>query len=496
MTIPIYKYETEDGIAELVSSNASIAYTSSVHNVHINTNQLLQLKELLGSSTAQANPNQFDLYYLESILASLGWNANDDVFDKSEMWNARNTPVDKPFNFMHNEKDIIGHLTSSKVVDFNKNVISNNALAEQLPDQFDVVVGAVLYRTWSDKELQTRMNSIIEEIPTGKWCVSMECLFRNFDYAITDDSGTNKVLARNDQTSFLTKHLRMYGGTGEYGGYRIGRLLRNFTFSGKGLVDKPANPRSHITNFNESGETSSFVAAMATMEELNISNKEKVMSEVVYTKEQYEALKAELDQFKTASQQAAQKEVDTLKAQIAALTESSQALSSELEASKEVSSAKETKVVALETELAETKTKLAEAEKSIKDAEVAAITIARKALLLGRVDEEKAENLVQKFANASQEMFDALVDSLPVKAAETEAKCGDKKKDEAAKMDDEEEDKKDCKAEEIVTDLDDAKAEDKAEMASGGTQEEETLRSKASAWFSSNVLRSTHKKQE
>ena len=208
--------------------------------------------------------------------------------------------------------------------------------------------------------------------------------------------------------------------------------------------------------------------------------------EVVYTKEQYDALKAELDQFKAVSQKATEKEIDGLKAQINSLTKDVSDLSNELVASKEVSSAKESKVIALETELTETNAKLVVAEKSIKEGEVKAINAARKALLVERVDADKADNLIQKFANASQEMFDALVDSLPVKA-----KC-----DPAT---DDEEDKEDKKgkadADEVVTDLDDAKAEESAEMASGGTQEEETLRSKASAWFSSNVLRSTHNKQ-
>jgi hypothetical protein len=490
-TIPIFRYEELDGLAEQVKASAAIAYTSSVHGVHLNTNQELQLKEWLDSSTAMANPNQFDLFYLESILASLGWNQNDDVFDKAEMWAARNTPVDKPFNYMHNEKDIIGHLTSAKVVDAQGSVIDPNfPTISDLPNQFDIVVGAVLYRNWTDAELQTRMNDIINTIASR--CVSMECLFRNFDYAImyneVDGTVANKVLARSDQTSFLTKHLRVYGGTGSYDGHRIGRLLRNFTFSGKGLVDNPANPRSHITSFNDKSETSVFAGVLTTAEALQISKEEKRMAnvEVVYTKEQYDALKAELDQFKAVSQQAAQKEMDCLKAQITELSTTISSLSSELEASKEVSIAKETKVVALETELTETSAKLAVAEQSIKESEVKVVNAARRALLVERVDADKAENLIQKFANASQEMFDALVDSLPVKAA----KMSDEEKQ---KMMDDEEDKKDCKAEEVVTDLEDAKAEDDAEMASGGTQEEETLRSKASAWFSSNVLRSTHK---
>jgi chromosome segregation ATPase len=225
---------------------------------------------------------------------------------------------------------------------------------------------------------------------------------------------------------------------------------------------------------------------MTTAEALQISKEEKRMAnEVVYTKEQYDALKAELDQFKAVSQKATEKEIDGLKAQIAELSTTISSLSSELEASKEVSIAKETKVVALETELTETNAKLLTAEKSIKESEEKAVNAARRALLVERVDADKAENLIQKFANASQEMFDALVDSLPVKA-----KC-----DPATDDEEDPEDKKGKADEVVVTDLEDAKAEDSADMASGGTQEEETLRSKASAWFSSNVLRSTHNKQ-
>jgi hypothetical protein len=74
----------------------------------------------------------------------------------------------------------------------------------------------------------------------------MECLFAGFDYALISPDGNHKVIARSDDSSFLTKHLRAYGGTGEYEGYKIGRSLRDISFSGKGLVSKPANPRSVI----------------------------------------------------------------------------------------------------------------------------------------------------------------------------------------------------------------------------------------------------------
>ena len=66
---------------------------------------------------SSANPDQIDLFYIKSVLVSTGWNKNDDVFKNDATWAARNTPVDKQFNLMHNENTIIGHITDSYVVD-------------------------------------------------------------------------------------------------------------------------------------------------------------------------------------------------------------------------------------------------------------------------------------------------------------------------------------------------------------------------------------------
>ena len=72
----------------------------------------------------------------------------------------------------------------------------------------------------------------------------MEALFTDFDYAVVTPDGKHKTVARNEESAFLTKHLKSYGGTGQYEQYKVGRLLKNITFSGKGLVRRPANPES------------------------------------------------------------------------------------------------------------------------------------------------------------------------------------------------------------------------------------------------------------
>ena len=480
--IPIFKYEQDDGLADLVRSSASLTYASTIF-INVEEDQE-KLKKILEAS-AEANPDQFDLFYLESVLASVGWNSNDDVFDPMEIWNARNTPVDKPFNYMHDEKDIIGHLTSSKIVTHDGKVIASEG---ELPEQFDIVVGSVLYRTWSDSDLQLRMNKIIDEIKEDKWCVSMECLFRNFDYAIVTPDGENKIVARTDESSFLTKHLRVYGGTGEFEGNKLGRLLRGFTFSGKGLVDNPANSRSKITKFNDKSEVSSFAGVNSTVGELDKHKKEKSMtvSQEQYDalKAQNDALKADLEELKASKAANAQKELEDAKAEITTLEETVAKLQSDLEASKEVANAKDESIKSLETKIEEVQAELTEAKEKMAAQEKEVRQSARKNMLLEKVDSDRADALVEKFETASDEMFEALVESLPAKCMEDKK---EKEKEDDKKAKSESEDGEDVN-------LDDAKADD-ADMVSGDDTPPD-LRAAAASWFANSVLQHTAKQKE
>jgi len=237
-TIKIFDKEREDGLEEKVLASNSLAYLSQL----IVKDEPFNVSEYVKS--VAENKNQFDLYYLESVLVSTGWNKNDDVFLADSTWSARNTPEDKQFNFMHDEDQIIGHITGSYVVDKNGNKIEDTQ--ETPPEEFDIITRAVLYNSWTKEDNVERMKKLIAEIEEGKWFVSMECLFAGFDYALSGKDGATKIVAREEETSFLTKHLRAYGGTGEYEEYKVGRALRKISFSGKGLVSKPANPRSLI----------------------------------------------------------------------------------------------------------------------------------------------------------------------------------------------------------------------------------------------------------
>ena len=171
----IYKSEIKDGLQDVLLSNNTLAWCAVAEGYNPSTTH----KSSTIDKLIAENQDQLDLYYLQSILVSTGWNKNDDVFDPKELWLAKDTPEDKPFNFMHDEKDIIGHITGNTVVDFYGEKINRDA--EEIPDTFNILTTSVIYTEWSDQDQRNRMQKIVSEIEDGKWFVSMECLFAGFD---------------------------------------------------------------------------------------------------------------------------------------------------------------------------------------------------------------------------------------------------------------------------------------------------------------------------
>lgn len=257
--IPVYAQEMKDDLDQVIRSTARVAYASLVEATPAPENPLPKnLVTRLRSFAGAPDDRNFDLFHMKSVLATVGWNKNDDVFDKKEIWLARHTPEDKPFNIEHNQELIVGHITGSYAVDDEQKTIAEDSAIDALPQKFHVVNREVLYRCWENEDRQKEMDRIIVEISQGKWFVSMEALFQDFDYALVDNRGNARVVARNEETAFLTKHLRAYSGSGKYQDYKVGRVLKNFVFSGKGLVRKPANPESVIFG-GESERTTSYI---------------------------------------------------------------------------------------------------------------------------------------------------------------------------------------------------------------------------------------------
>lgn len=196
---------------------------------------------------------QMDLLYVRSCLVSagtsVGVNDNDDIFTRQEVWASRHTPVLKPFNWQHQDKDILGVMYTVQACDLEGNVLDIND--DTPPDcDFDLWVEAAIFRLIHE----SRANEIKARSAQGTLYVSMEAWFDDYSYGLCskEDGHLNKVLARNENTSFLDRHLRAGGGVGVYHDpdsgqdMRIGRVLRSITFGGCGFVDRPANKRSKI----------------------------------------------------------------------------------------------------------------------------------------------------------------------------------------------------------------------------------------------------------
>jgi len=394
--IPVYKGEAELGLTEIIQASKSIAYVMPVNNAaKIKTYFKRQSygKDVTVPERAIAtNLDQLDLYYFASILVSSTWNLNDDVFGIEELWAARNTPEDKPINIEHRHEEIVGHITSCIAVDAETlDLVPDDTAVADLPKSLHLVSGGVLYKAWKTEELQERIDALIEKIEDKQEYVSMECLFKTFDYAIKRTDGSTGIVKRNDDTSFLTKHLRVYGGTGEYNGMRIGRYPRDLIFSGKGLTENPANA-------DKNGPISIIFDA-EKFEEMFI---ESTTAGVIDMSKELEAQVEELNKkLEAAVNEASEKATKLLDIE-KALADANKVL-------------EDTKA-ALEKKVAEAEAKYSELNQKYIDA-----TRLSQLITAGHT-KEAAEALVKKFSGLNDEMFAAVVEL----AKPTEAKAEEK----------------------------------------------------------------------
>lgn len=370
----VYEAEKLDNLSDALNSVSIAMICPITHSESIKSDDVK-----VSLASVSDRPIQADLYYLNSILVSAGWNKNDDVFDVADLWAARETPVDKPFNYMHDETDIIGHMISSAAMGEDGAIINDLPL----PEKMDLVTSAVIYKTWGDPAQSGRVNDLIAKIDEGQLAVSMECVFRNFDYAIIEPDGSKKVIARDDNSAFLTKHLRAYGGTGSYEGYKVGRLLRDLYFSGKGLVDKPANPRSVILP-----------------KEVNPFKPENTFSTL--------AMEVVMPEDNSALSVAT--EVSALKEELATEKSTASTLANEVSGHKATIASLESKVNELEATIAtisqEKLTLSQEIQKMVSEVKAAA---RKNALVTAGASDERASELLSKFADATDEMFEVVV---------------------------------------------------------------------------------------
>ena len=473
----IYDQEKDDGIDINLLTKGSISYASHVEPC--NENLLIDDIKL---DKSIAGINDKDLYYVQSILVTSNWNKNDDIFDSAEIWKARNTPEDKPTNLEHDESVIIGHITSNQPITDDGKPIDPNTKAEDLPEKYHILTGSVVYLGFTKDDLKERASKLVAEIESGTKYVSMECFFSDFDYGLIDKStGDYKVLGRDNDSAYLTKYLKAYGGKGEYENYKVGRVLRNITFSGKGFVDKPANDNSII--FSKS-MLDSFAAEKNTVSEekgvvdnnlISTKSEKLIMSQETSV----ESLEQKFDSFVESQAKASdfESQVEDLTTQLEAANQKVEALESEKaekheeeeKAKKEAEATEEEEakmVEAMKEELAKVKEELdAMKEEKLKAEEAAALEARMTELADAGVAEEDTEALLA----LSDEQF-AQVVALMKKYAKPE-------EEEAKKHDEEEEEEEagEVEAEKHEDDEEEAKKHDEEDKAEESVADAEVL---------------------
>jgi hypothetical protein len=480
-----FKSEVEAGLGDIIQSQSSVAYYSEAAVASSKNDQEL-IPESLRKIIAESNPNQIDLYYLESLLVSTGWNKNDDVFSPDITWAARSTPEDKQFNFMHDENDIIGHITGSYVIDQQGNKLLADA---ERPDKFDIITEAVLYNSWSDPENNDRMQHIISEIEEGKWFVSMECLFAGFDYAMIDPKGNSKLVERNESSAFLTKHLRSYGGTGEYEGYKVGRALRDISFSGKGLVSRPANPRSIIFNCSKAFciEDDDKLTKFSIGEETMPDNLDKqvadLKAELLVAKEENEAMKKNIEAAKDKEY------ADTIEAFVSDDLSSKETIAGLAETIK----AQKANIAELEDSMAQKVEELAGATKAMEEWKQRERQQKRLASLISAgFDEAEAEDSLALYEALDDEAFEAIIAKWFNKKDKKKEDKEDKEADASETITVEPTKKPEVEAEaEISEEIFDDVETSEAALVEATEDEDElsTTRASVSEWISENILK-------
>ena len=256
-------FQAEKEIAELIKDNKTSSFVQIfVEEKDFDTSTLLakcsgDACPCVDTKAIASRIESEDVMPISSILVTDLWNANNDIFTAEEMVSSRDTPRYKPINWMHRgsedtKNENIGVMIEAELV--KGGVDSLNYFTQSDLNYFtsgstkDTISGKVHIKQdgiiWS-QYFPSYAKKIKKGISEGELFVSMECFFEDFDYGLKDDSGDLQIIKRDESNAKLSKSLKQYGGSGKIvrngKDYKIGRVLRNITFSGQGIVKEPAN---------------------------------------------------------------------------------------------------------------------------------------------------------------------------------------------------------------------------------------------------------------
>jgi chromosome segregation ATPase len=275
-------------------------------------------------------------------------------------------------------------------------------------------------------------------------------MFSGFDYGLLNkETNAYEILPRNETTAHLTKHLRSYGGTGEHDNYKIGRVLRQIVFSGKGFVAKPANPESviltmkkestdsdvkNINNFSELGVTTLKSSFNSEVEPMNLDkdvseikdqiesiakSSESIQDSFKKTASDLEKQYSELSEALTASKsdsEAKADQISKLDEELKAKSEESETQVTELSTALETIASHEETIKAHEEKIASLTESLTNSDSLIAGYKVKEEEMAKKERMMKRkaqllesgIDNDSAEATLEKFESLDDETFDAI----------------------------------------------------------------------------------------
>ncbi len=302
---------------------------------------------------------QMDLFYVRSCLVTAGEthgvNDNDDVFTREQTWAARHTPVLKPANWQHNDKDILGVVYSVEARDLNGNTLDINS--EEVPScEFELWTEAAIFSLIHPEKAE----EIVSRARAGTLHVSMEAFFDDYNYGLSDKAtGSFEEILRTSDTKFLDLHLRAKGGQGFYKGKSVVRVLKDMTFGGYGFVDVPANKRSIIDDVSEilpaTASDNGVDRFLREVSKFNLEKEDCLMAASAgndnhdNSKSVGDAIAKALD---TRDKAAAEKaHLDSLEGQIANLKSAKASLEGKVETLESAFEEKDSKIEALENEM-------------------------------------------------------------------------------------------------------------------------------------------------
>jgi hypothetical protein len=195
----------------------------------------------------QGKEKQPDLLYFSAIFVSSGENLNHAYFLPSELVRAEGTIINKALDVEHKEEEIIGHIYERAFMTKDGKKLEVQELASMETASLDqkdmhVAIAGIIYKN--------RFPNLADEVAHGKWKVSMEAYYQDYDVKVGEmmlDRREAEMLGlASVDEGILGKMAKVIKQGKEIAEGAVTRVLRGITFSGCGIVKKPANPPSII----------------------------------------------------------------------------------------------------------------------------------------------------------------------------------------------------------------------------------------------------------